>query len=219
MLGYYYNSQKIKQYTYKVITTVATPYLPLSLVKEHLKFIDPSDTSEDDYLTMIISAVFDYAQKYTRRTFLTTTYETYRDNFHTFEFVLRKSPLQSVNSITYYTQSVLTTLPTTDYYNTLENDYSKILQYIDGPLWPKEIDKKQQNIIINFTVGYGDDYTSIPSDLTLAMLNHIANFYQNRGDCGGEGGAMGCGGCITPNAKLVYDLYKIVDLTGAIGVW
>lgn len=215
MLVYYYNSQKIKQYTYKVITTVAAPYLPLSLVKEHLR-LDLSDTSQDDYLTMIVASVFEYAQKYTGRTFLTTTYETYRDNFHTFEFVLRRSPLQSVNSITYYNQGILNTLPSTDYYNTLENDYSKVVEFADGPMWPQNIDKRLQNIKITFTAGYGDDYTSIPSDLVLALLNHIANFYQNRGDCGGES-TGGCGACLTPNAKLVYDLYRIVDLTGLGG--
>lgn len=206
------NRSVLKQYTYKVVTAPTAIAIPLSVVKEHLR-IDQDDTTEDSYLTLLVKAVTKYAEDYTKRTFLTTIFETYRDNFCTYEFVLRRSPLQSVQFVKYYKDDVLETLPTTDYYNTLENEYSKIFEKQTGSAWPKKIDKRQQAIVIRFTAGYGDDYTSMPSDLVVAMLNHIAKLFESRGDCDESGG--GCGGCLPMATKTVYNMYKIRDITAA----
>jgi uncharacterized phiE125 gp8 family phage protein len=202
----------LKAYTYKVITAPTELAVPLSVVKEHLR-IDPDETSEDSYLTLLVKAVTNYAQDYTKRTFLTTEFETYRDTFFSYDFSIRRSPLQSVEFIKYYKDGVLETLPTTDYYYTLENDFSKVFESTTGAAWPKNIDKRQQAIVIRFIAGYGDDYTSMPSDLVMGMLNHIAMLFESRGDCTESGG--GCGGCLPMATKMIYNMYKVKDITAA----
>lgn len=209
----FYSRKYIKQYTYTVLSGPATPYIPLALVKQHLR-IPIADTSEDDYLTLLVSVVYDYAEKYTKRTFLTTQFRTFRDTFDLCCFVIRRSPLQSVEQIQYLVDGVWVTLPTATYYNTVESDYSRILQ-VDGeswPVWPvNNISTRQQSIRIDFTAGYGDDYTDIPADLIIAMLQHIANLYESRGDCS----EAACGAAIPAAARTIYDIYKIRDITGA----
>jgi uncharacterized phiE125 gp8 family phage protein len=206
----FYRKRYIKQYTYDVTDEPAPPYIPLALIKQHLRMI-PSDTSEDDYLTLLSNVVYKYAEKYTKRTFLTTQFRTFRDTFLGCCFVIRRSPLQSIESIEYLIDGVWLTLSTDLYYYTLENDFSRILPtHNTNDYWPLNIDCRQQSIRIDFTAGYGDDYTSIPPDLSLAMLQHIARLYESRGDCDDAG----CSAALPATSRAIYDIYRIRDITG-----
>jgi hypothetical protein len=54
----------------------------------------------------------------------------------------------------------------------------------------------------------------IPEDLKMAMLNHIAEVYSNRGDCNaGNKSACDCGSAmnIPASTALIYKSYKIID--------
>lgn len=208
-----YHRQVVRQFTYKVVTPPVGELIPLEVVKEHLK-LDPNDNSQDGYLTLLVKAVFNYAEEYTGRTFLTTIFETYRDNFTQCSFALRRSPLQAVNSIQYYQDRVLVTLPANAYYYTIENDYSKIYEASSIDYWPRDIDQRRQAIVINFTVGFGDSYTDIPSDLVMAILNHIAKVYESRGDCDDASGDCGCSSALPSVSKMVYNMHRIQNITG-----
>lgn len=195
-----------KKYTYKVITapTVVNANL-LKVIKEHLR-LDPDDTSEDDYLTMVFEAVYDYAEKYTRLTFINTVFETYRDNFSACCFLLRRSPFVSITDIKYYDISNNSvTLSSDNYYVADDNPYAAIYRAYRKE-WPTDVLFKRNSIIITFTAGYGPDYTGIPKDLLIAMLNHAAKFYESRGDCDG------CGSSLPDASRRVYDIYKISEL-------
>lgn len=207
----FHNKQYIKQYTYNIVSEPSAPYIPLDIIKQHLR-ITPDDVYEDDYLTLLSNVVYKFAEKYTKRNFLTTQFITYRDTFCTCCFVLRRSPLQSVQSIEYLVNNVWTTLDPATYYNTLENDFSRILrtQNLPWPVWPTNKDPRQQSIRINFTVGFGGNYTSIPPELVIGMLQQIAALYENRGDCAGD-----CARSLPGAARDTYDIYRIKDMTGA----
>lgn len=211
---YYRRPDAIKNYTYTVTSAPSSPLMDLSLIKEHLR-LDPSDTSQDSYLTLLGDSAFRYAEHFTKRVFLTTTFETFRDSFHWDCFVLRRSPLQSVDKIEYLDSGSFTELNTDRYYNTSETDYSKILR-VPGKTWPTinfwYLEDKLQSIKITFKAGYGDNFTDIPEELRVAMLQHVAALYELRGDCGLSGTNEQA---LPMQARMLYGSYRIKDVTGA----
>ena len=98
------------------------------------------------------------------------------------EIEIRKSKLQSITSIEYYKDDVLTTVDSSIYYFTDESDYSTInLKATEA--WPNDADNRKQAIKITFVSGYGATAADVPQGIKSAMLAHIANMYENRGDC------------------------------------
>ena len=204
-----------KSYIYKV--TIEPVNLPISiaLLKEHVK-LDPADTSQDTYLELIIKAASGYCEKYTARTLINTTYETYRDDFSSNCMQLRRSPLSSLTSVEYLVSDVLTTVDDTTYYITDSQSYPVIYIKSDEA-WPTDIDDRKQSVVITFVAGYGADDTSIPDDLKLALLNHCAKMYENRGDCSNDV-SMSSDSCIKSylptETKMIYDMYRIHNIYG-----
>jgi uncharacterized phiE125 gp8 family phage protein len=192
-------------YTYNVTTPAANLPLTLAEVKTHLR-LDPDDTSEDSYLTILIETAADFGERYTGRDFINKTYTTFRNDF--FEpLLLRRSKVSSITSIQYLINGVLTTVANTVYGLEDVNDYPYI--YLkDNQEWPTDTDCIPQSIKIVFVSGYGASNVNIPSDIKLALLNHIAFLYENRGDCSGE-----CGGAMLPaNSKTIYDKRRIINI-------
>ena len=99
---------------------------------------------------------------------------------------IRKSKLQSIVSIQYYSNGVLVTFDSSKYYITESNTFSKI--YLkEGEFWPTA-DRRPQAIIINFIAGYGEDACSVPDPIKRAILGHIELLRSEAGDCGDGGG-------------------------------
>lgn len=187
------------------IVSVAPVNKPLTLteVKNHLR-LDVADTSEDDYLNFLINAVALFGEKYTKKDFITRTYETYRDNFCDLE--IRKSPIQAVSTVERLVDDVLTEVPTTVWFVTKSNTYPHLSLKVDQS-WPTDTDDREQAIKITFTAGLGDDATDIPGDYKNAMLAHIAFIYENRGDCEENDGEIER--LIPKSTKLFYDKIRI----------
>lgn len=198
----------ISSFPYFVVTAPSGLPVLLADVKEHLK-LDPGDTSVDNELTMIINAAASYCEKYTRRTLLTTKFKTFRNSF-TPTIELRESPFQSLDLFEYLVSASFTTVTSTLYYTTLEEDYSKILLVTDAS-YPTNADEQLQNIKIEFTAGYADDAAALKiaqPELYLALLVHIAALYENRGDCD-----MASASKSLPNsARAFYDSLKILEI-------
>ena len=206
----------MRNYTYKVLTPPVNQLLSLVQIKNYLR-LDADDTSDDDLLNSFLSSAIGYVQKYTNRTLLTTKYITYRDNFivgygnyiyelHYWE--LRRSPLQTIDSIEYYnTSNVLTDVDNKIYYNTLENDYSKVLLNY-GESFPTDNNQKLQCIEITFYAGYGDTADDVPDDIIDAVLLIISSMYENRGDCS----FSSCAGLVPCEAKGILSQYRILSI-------
>lgn len=194
-----------RAFTYDI--TTAPVNLPVSLaeVKAYLKL---SGTAEDTILTMFIEAARDFAEQYTGRTLINTTYTTYRDDFGD-DFTLRRSKLQSITSFEYLLNGVFTAVDSTIYGVTDEKDYSTIYQKNDM-CYPSIDADIPQAIKIVFVAGYGEDATSVPAPFKLALLAHIAYMYANRGDC--SGGGCGDGTLLPASVKNMYNKYRILNL-------
>lgn len=219
-----------RAYTYKVTTAPVNLAVSLDTVKSHLKI---TGTSEDALLTIYIQAATDVAEKLTRRDFITRTYQTFRDFFlegisegyYQFGdipssnttiiggggntgFELRKSPLQSVESIKYLKAAIETPVAASVFYNTVEEDYSEVLT-LEDQNWPTDADRRLQAITIEFKTGFGDDDADMPAWVTEGILQHVAELYSNRGDCSCEADVMGA---LPSVARLIYLQNRIENL-------
>jgi len=196
---------------YKVISNPTELFVTLAQVKKHLH-LDESDASQDDYLTLLIKAATTFGEKYARRIFIATNFRTYRDCFLS-KIELRKSPLYELISFEYLKDGVWETVSSDLYYITDEIDYSKILLKNDKS-YPDDIDDRIQAVKIEFTAGISDDvgtiYDSIKSDLIIAVLNHVATIYENRGDCD----VASLESNLPNTSKIIYMQYKLLDIIG-----
>lgn len=178
---------------YTLLTPAISPALDLGEVKDYLKI---SDNDSDSKIINLISAVTDYAEKATGRDLINKTYKGYLNCFPLEAFSypycpsieIRKSKLQSITSIQYYLDGVLTTWASTDYYLTDSSSYATI-NLVDGKSYPAT-DTRKQAVVVTFVAGYGDDECDIPSGLKQAMLSQIAALYDNAGDCSEQDGGM-----------------------------
>lgn len=182
-----------RAFTYEVTAAPVGPAVPLSTFKEHAK-TNPSVS--DALLSLYLQAATKYGEQLTRRDFVNRTYKTFRDDFPGTEvfnlnslansgnvgFEIRRSKLQAVNSVKYLKDDVLTTVASTVFYNTFENDYSKILTR-DNQVWPTDADNRLQAIQIEFVSGFGADDTFVPDCIQEAIMLHATQMLQNKGDC------------------------------------
>ena len=194
-----------RAFTYKVTEEPGALAVSLADIKSHLK---ETGSSEDDLITIYLEAAIDYAERLTKRDFITRTYTTFRDFFPgvsegyyqfgnlptlgtsvgfggNIGFEIRKSPLQSIESIKYFVSDVLTTVLNTDYYNTLEEDYSEVL-IKDDKCWPTNADVRLQTIEISFKAGFGNADSDMPNWVSTGIMQHVAELHANRGDCSSE---------------------------------
>ncbi len=198
---------------------------PISIkeVGANLRLSKDQMKRESNLLTMIISAVTECAEDWTRRDFLTKEWTQLQDCFPgggqffapssdvLQEITLFKSPLQSVESIEYLSNDETTTIvvAAADYYIDQQDDYSGVLP-IPNVQWPTDISARLQAVQIKFKTGFGDKPIDTPKGLRLAMVHHAAYFYANRGDCG----------CTSANAtevvpgevEGVYDSHRIIRM-------
>jgi uncharacterized phiE125 gp8 family phage protein len=198
-----------RAYTYEVIEEPVELAVSLDDVKAHLR-LDPADTSQDAYLELLIRAATRVAEDYTRRTFINTTFRTYRDFFENCT-KLRRSRFQSLVSFEYSVADALTTVNSSLYYITDETGYSKIILK-DSESYPDDIDDKLDSIKIDFVAGFGADSSSIPRDLYLALLNHIAVLYENRGDCDQDMSDDFWEKNLPSASRLIYTQNRLLDL-------
>lgn len=199
-----------RAYSYTVTEAPGTQAVGIEEVKNHLKV---TGTNQDALISLYLDSAIDYAEKFTRRDFITRTYKTFRDSFPGISegyyqfggnaslgslafaggnlgFEIRRSKFQSVELVQYFKLGVLTTVDAAIYYNTIEDDYSEILT-IDGGTWPEDADRRLQAIQITFKSGFGDAETDMPSWIAEGVIQHVADMYANRGDCGDFGDSKG----------------------------
>jgi hypothetical protein len=184
---------------YTLITGAAGLPITLDEVKLWLK-IPTTLTVDDNLITALIKSSASYFEKTTGRDLINKTYKTYLDKFPYHDTLsyysgvsplilsyndngikLRKSKLQSITTIQYYIDEVLTTWDSSKYYFTDLPDYSSIY-LVKGQTFPT-VDIRKQAVIITFVAGYGADDTSVPDDVKQALLQFISYLYENRGDC------------------------------------
>jgi uncharacterized phiE125 gp8 family phage protein len=203
------NILREKAFSYSVITPPAEMAVTLDAFKAYAKI---TNTAEDATLTTILMSAILFGQSYTRRTFITTEFKTFRDEFlaRSNYIELRKSPFQSLESFKYYDESnTLVDVDSAIYMTTQESDYSKIA-LLDGQCWSSDVStvRPYQSIEITFKAGYGDASDDVPDDIKNAIMAHALNAVRNRGDCGGNCSAEN----LPPVSKTLYSMYRIREL-------
>jgi uncharacterized phiE125 gp8 family phage protein len=188
---------QIKQYT--LLTPAISPALELDDVKDRLRI---SDNDSDNILISLMSVVTSEIEGITGRDFINKTYKGYLDYFpNSCESIkIRKSKLQSITSIQYLLDGVLTVWDSSNYYMTDTSNYSTI-NLVDGSAYP-EADDRKQSIIVTFVAGYGEDSCDVPAQLRQSILSQIAFLYENAGDCVSAGNKQ---------AKSLYFSYIIAE--------
>jgi uncharacterized phiE125 gp8 family phage protein len=140
------------------------------------------DGNQDDEILFALSkAAREYAEAYTGRSFVNTTWELKVDQFPLY-FQLPKAPLVSVTSITYIDiQGNTQTLPANTYQ--VVNDAGpfaqpgKIFQAYNET-WPSSRGYIN-DVRIRYVAGYGAP-TDVPPAIKAAIKLMIAHLYENR---------------------------------------
>lgn len=179
-----------------------SPVIDLSEIKSYLK-LNSNNNVVDSELALLCETALDYAEKYSRQFFSLKTVTTnrcfwgeFRNGIFNSIFTLRRCPLISVESIK-YNDNILDK----NCYKIikLNNQYSQIILIGNLPT----IEEDMFPIEITFKAGR----ETLPNDIKLAMLQHIASMWMNRGDCDND----------TYNkcpkiSKDIYKKYKIIEV-------
>lgn len=171
----------------------------------------------DASLELIICAVQNFAESYTGRVITEKDYETFRDCFPPC-IVLRKSPFRLLVRFQYLVDGIFVDVPSDVYYVIKSNTFYKI-ERVPGKAWPTDIDDLKQSVRVEFVAGYGGLSQEIPCDLRVAILNHAAQVYTDRGDCSDCGVNEAALACLPCNSKLLYNSYRIKQLTSREMCW
>ena len=149
--------------------------IALSDARAHLRV---EEDDEDAHIAGLIAAARDWAEGFTRRAFITQTWELHLDGFPKCIRVPRP-PLQSVTSIQYVDSAgVSQTLSTSVY--TVDTDAEPGLIYpAYSQTWPttRQIPK---SVTVTFVAGYGADPADVPDPIRHAIKLHVSRLYEIR---------------------------------------
>lgn len=160
---------------YIVVAEPTTEPVSLEEVKLFLRLL-PDDTSEDDFISGLITAAREYCENFTARALATQTIMLYLDSIPS-EIEVPMPPLQSVDKIEVIDADKVAHELTADTDYMIDNgEISSIIftasaQEVAAHLYP--INPVQ----ITCTVGYDAD---IPVGIKQAMLLLVAHWYENR---------------------------------------
>ena len=136
-------------------------------------------TSEDIYLTSLITAAREYCEEYQNRCYITQTLELALPYFP-HEIEIPKGNLQTVDSITYKDSAGATTTLTadTDYVTSIRGILGRVVP-VYGKIWPWFTPFPLDAVVVTFTCGYGAA-ADVPEKVIQAMKLLISHWFVNR---------------------------------------
>jgi len=180
--------------------------LNLDAVKKHL-YIGFSDLSEDSYLNEVIRAAVEFAERQLNLYLLTTDVTLFIDNFLDICIPIRRRPNVTIVQVDFFKDGVLTTVDAADYFLTVSESFYPTVQPVEDKDWPTP-DCRKQAVQIKFQAGYGATFDTVPLDLKLGLYNHIADMFENRGDCSQDT----CSTCLPATTQRTYNSYKVPNI-------
>lgn len=181
------------EYNLTLIIPPAVEPLELEEVKKYLKVDDITDDLEDAYISGLITVAREYCEEYQHRAYITQTWKLALSEFpcatddtvNDYEtdniIEIPKGNLQKINSFTYkdiygnvtaLTENIDYIVSSRGILGRVCPPYGTIFPYM--PLYPLD------PIVINFTCGYGDDGSKVPTKVKQAMYLLISHWYDNR---------------------------------------
>ncbi len=150
----------------------------LAEAKLHLR-VDPDLNEDDALITSLIKAATEAAQTYTRRQFVSATYELRFDRFP-YQINLLRPPLVSVTSVKYLDSNG-------DEQTVDDGDYEVDIHSTVGRIRPKGAASWPTTgdflgaVIVEYVAGYGAP-AALPDDMRSAILLTIGHLYEHRED-------------------------------------
>lgn len=157
-----------------LVTGPTTEPVTLAEVKAHLRVDIPDD---DGLIAGYVLAARRYAEGYTRRAFMTQTWDYTIDRAWPYTndgcYLVRRitlplPPLQSVSSITYVDINGDTQTLASDQYVVKTDDTSGIIEQAYNVAWP-EIRWQSSAVTVRFIAGW----TDIPDEIRTAIMLHV----------------------------------------------
>lgn len=188
--------------SYLRITDATTEPVTLAQAKAHLR-IQSSDTSQDTYITALITAARQRAEKECNRAFISQTWRLGLDYFPWYGDSWKRPTtsvyavnmgmwaqgmtiyvptprLLAVTSLTYIDATgTLQTLSPTTYLVDSDSEPARIMP-TPGNYWPYVQLYRPNTVNLTYTCGYGPDATTVPLALCQAILMLISHWYWNR---------------------------------------
>jgi len=192
---------------YVLNTAPASAAVSVAELKLHLR-IPVTDTSEDTPLAAIIEAATAIGEGYTRRDFVSRTWEVYLDGFGD-RFEIRRAPVSSIVSIEVLINGVWVAQASSGYYLKKSPGFQEVV------LRPGVVlaigDLQEQNTRITFISGY----STVPDGIKQGLMVHATHMYTERGDTDNFAvfqsqslGAMR----VPPEVKALYHPYIIFSV-------
>lgn len=158
-----------------IVTKPVTETVTLLEAKNHMR-VDGSD--DDALIERCVSAASRWAEVYTRRAFITQTWDIFFDSWAGI-FNLPLSPLRAVVSVSYRTadDTVLLVSPSVYLIDTVSLPCRIMLRH--GQNWPNNPLWQLNPVSIRIDVGYGLA-SDVPDDIKAAILLLAGYLYENR---------------------------------------
>lgn len=167
------------------VTPPAVEPVTLEETKLHLRV---DGTEEDNLISALIKAARQKAEEYTRRAFITQTWEVALDAVIS-TFLLPRPPVQTIETITVDGKTVAPEI-----YGLAVN-----LFYTKNPLYAVY----PGGLVIRYVSGYGSTAEDIPQAIRQAILMLVAHLYEHRGDVAEE---------IPPMIKSLLQPFRVMLL-------
>jgi uncharacterized phiE125 gp8 family phage protein len=174
------------RFTQSGITSTAAADAPAAKLDDLKALLRLEGTSEDDYLTGLLIACTDYAQRYLNASLLTSQWTRQYDvartpglaleQFTNKPLYLTDPPVKSVDRV-YTIDDDGNESEVTNYYSDLLSFPARVIVNSWGS------SRDIASIRVDYTAGYGATTDDIPRLIQQGILQHAAYMYEHRGDC------------------------------------
>lgn len=147
----------------RMVTPPAIEPITLEEAKQHMR-VDGND--DDSLISALITAARQRAEEYTKRAFITQSWELALDSVSG-KVYLPRPPIQAINGVTLDGEIV-----SAENYSLIGQDvfYSRIPFRAINPA----------SLVIRYTSGYGSNATDVPQAIRQAILMLVAHMYEAR---------------------------------------
>lgn len=150
---------------------------PLTLAQAKL-FLRVTDTSEDAYITALITVCREMIEDYTRQAFRSQTWKLTTNEWPDVTLWLPRAPLLSVESVKYYPADGGAQLTlSASLYHVSTGLMPGCITLKENESWP-DLAVRPDAVEVNFTAGHADD--TEPKKMVQALRLLISNFFENR---------------------------------------
>lgn len=162
-------------YRFELVTAPASEPVTRAEAKTHLR---ESSTDEDDLIDGLIVAARKLVEAQTSRQLVTATWRLHLDCFPAGDIQIRKSPIASISSITYYdTNGDSQTWASSNYETDLVSEPARIRPAYNVS-YPSTRSGKPNAVTVQFVAGVAQG--SVDQRAKQAILLLLSHWYENR---------------------------------------